>query len=303
MLLTILRFAFFLSVGATFGIFFSFHNNSPQVKAVYLLDSNLSSFLSFIQNSTKIMKNTFPFKKILEYIDKILCPKNHTCNLCGKEVFSGNDFCDECNDMMKANDGIICQNCGRTTNIPTNRCYSCSGEWAVDKARSAFLYEDGAEMIIKKLKYGGKKYLAEILAPYLKNVYIKNLFAPDVITYVPMTRKKEKKRGFNQAKLLADNLAKIVDNRSIALLAKIKETEEQKQLDLKERQENLAKCFKLIDKNSVKGKKILLIDDVLTTGATAHVIAKELKRGGAESVYLLTVASVQRRLDSSGLVF
>ncbi len=236
------------------------------------------------------------FKKASIIIDKILCPKHFTCNLCGKEIFDDGDFCEDCLKTLYKNDGIICQNCGRATNIPTNRCYSCSGEWAVDRARSAFLYDDGAEKLIKALKYGGKRYLAEIIAPYLKEVYVKNLFAPDCITFVPMTDKKRKQRGFNQAKLLAENLAKAVDIPCESLLIKTKETEDQKSLDLKSRQENLSACFKVKDKSLVKGKKILVIDDILTTGATAHVVAKTLKKAGAETVYLLTVASVQKRL-------
>lgn len=241
-------------------------------------------------------------KLLLKKTDEVLCPERYTCNLCAKEIFDDGDFCDECKKEVHLNDGIICSNCGRITNIPTKRCYSCSGEWAVDKARSAFLYEDGAEKLIKSLKYGRRKYIAEILAPYLKDVYIKNLFTPDVITFVPMHKKKQKARGFNQAELLAENLAKLVDNRSIALLTKIKETPEQKSFDKKERQENLISCFKVTNKTLVKGKRILVIDDVLTTGATAHAVAKVLKRVGAKSVYLLTVASVQKRLDGNDLV-
>lgn len=242
------------------------------------------------------------FKKLLKKVDRVLCPQRYTCNICGREVFNDEDFCDECKKDVHFNDGIICDNCGRITNIPTKRCYSCSGEWAVDKARSAFLYDDGAEKLIKSLKYGKRKYLAEILAPYLKTVYVNNLFAPDLITFIPMHDKKLKARGFNQAQLLADNLAKSVDNRSIALLLKIKETPEQKTLDKKERQENLISCFKIKDKSLVKNKRILIVDDVLTTGATAHAAAKVLKKAGAETVYLLTVASVQKRIDGNDLV-
>lgn len=236
------------------------------------------------------------FKKLAKNIDEIFCPQHITCNLCGAEIFDDGDFCPDCLKIIPKNDGAICTNCGRTTTIPTKRCYSCSGEWAVDKARSAFLYEDGVESLIKAIKYGGKKYLAEVLAPYLKNVYVKNFFAPDIITFVPMTDKKVRKRGFNQAKLLAEELGKLVDNRPIGLLLKIKDTPEQKTLDLEERKENLLHCFKVIDKDLVKDKKILLIDDVLTTGATAHAISKTLKKAGAKSVYLLTVASVQKKI-------
>lgn len=242
------------------------------------------------------MKLKALFKNLLKKVDDILCPQHLTCNLCGAEIFDDGDFCEACKKTLPLNDGMICLNCGRETTIPTKRCYSCSGEWAVDKARSAFGYKDGAEKLIKLLKYGKKRYLAEIIAPYLKNVYVKNMFAPDVITFVPMTEKKQKARGFNQAELIADKLAKSVDKRSIALLFKKKDTEEQKHLDLEARKENLLHCFSVIDKTQVKDKKILIVDDVLTTGATAHALAKVLKAAGAKSVYLLTVASVQKKI-------
>lgn len=236
------------------------------------------------------------FKRLIKKIDQILCPKHYTCNLCGKEIFDDGDFCEECYKNLPFNDGNICINCGRATTIPTKRCYSCNFDWAVDRARSLFLYRDGGEKLIKSLKYGRRKYLAEILAPYLKQVYVKNLFTPDVITAIPMTKKKQRKRGFNQSELLAKNLSSLVDCKYLPLLKKVKETEEQKSLDFGERQLNLQSCYKVIDKNLVKGKRILIIDDVLTTGATAHAAAVRLKKAGAKSVYLLTVTSVQKQI-------
>lgn len=236
------------------------------------------------------------WKNLKEFIDKLLCPKNLTCNLCGKEVFNDQDFCEDCKKVLKLNDNIYCDCCGRQTNIPTKRCYSCSGEWAIDKARSVFLYQGGAEKLIKDIKYGGKQFLTEILAEYLKDIYIKNYFAPDLITYVPMTLKAQQKRGFNQSRLLGENLAKITDNRCIGLLTKTFDTTDQKELTREERNKNLLKCFKVIDKKQIKDKRILLVDDVLTTGATAHAVAKTLKKAGAKSVYLITIASVQREI-------
>lgn len=242
------------------------------------------------------MKFKALIKKILENIDGVMFDKGLTCNLCGREVFHREDFCKDCLDTIDFNDGPICSCCGRKTPIATKRCDSCKGEWAVDLARSAFTYRGGAEGLIKALKYGGKQYLAEVLAPYLKQVYVENYFAPDFITFVPMTDEAIQKRGFNQAYLLARELAKITDNRCIEALLKKKETTQQEQLSAKERQINLEKCFAVTNKWEVFGKLVLLVDDVLTTGATAHACAKALKEAGAKSVYLLTVASVVKRI-------
>ena len=234
-------------------------------------------------------------KKLIHKADDILFDKHLTCNLCRREIFDGQDFCNDCLKTITFNDGIVCDTCGRKVNVSTLRCDSCKGEWAIDKANSVFIYKDGAEKLIKDLKYGKHQYLAEIIAPYLKEVYVKHLYAPDFITFVPMTEKAEEKRGFNQAYLLARELAKLTDNRLISPLIKTKDTPQQEALNKKDRQENLLKCFKVIDVKAVKGKKILLIDDVLTTGATAHACAEKLKAKGAKSVYLLTVASVIKR--------
>ena len=129
------------------------------------------------------MKFKALIKKILENIDGVMFDKGLTCNLCGREVFHREDFCKDCLDTIDFNDGPICSCCGRKTPIATKRCDSCKGEWAVDLARSAFTYRGGAEGLIKALKYGGKQYLAEVLAPYLKQVYVENYFAPDFINH------------------------------------------------------------------------------------------------------------------------
>ena len=102
---------------------------------------------------------------------------------------------------------------------------------------------------------------------------------------------KEKERGYNQSKLMADRLGEIVNVPSIELVEKVYETQRQATLTASERQENLKGSFK--PKNiDLKGKTITIVDDVLTTGVTMNLIAKQLKKMGASKVYVLTVASV-----------
>ena len=150
-------------------------------------------------------------------------------------------------------------------------------------------------MLVAKFKNGHpylKDYFAELL--------VERLFEMpglDCIVYVPMTKKAVRKREYNQAELLAKSISKRIDLPVIKnCVIKIKETNEQKSLSRKERAKNLKGCFKVEKASEIKGKRVLLIDDVLTTGATAEAITEKLLKAGADSVYLATVASVEYKL-------
>ena len=230
-------------------------------------------------------------EKVIQKIASVVYPNDLTCNLCGREVFHKEDFCTDCQKEFTFIEGSFCSKCGRSNYNPVSECHDCHG-WEVDLARSVFEYDGGAAKLIKGLKYDNKRYLAEIFAKYLSYKYVENFFVPDIITYIPMSGARKLKKGYDHAELLATELAKIVDNEVIALLYKKRETESQAGLNAEDRRKNLSGSFAVVDKALVKGKKILIVDDVLTTGATAGEAAKVLKKAGAKSVYLLTVASV-----------
>ena len=227
-----------------------------------------------------------------------LFPDGITCELCGKDVFNGELVCKECEKRLNFSDDAVCDRCGRTDPSRPSACPSCENMLGIDKARSVFNYVDGGERLVKSFKYSSAKYLSKPLAAFMKNVYYKNYFSPDVICYVPMTVKKQYARGYNQAELIARELSSLVSVPCEDLLEKIKDTPHQAGLGFEERQKNLRGAYALKSGASVKGKKILLVDDVLTTGATAGEIAGILKRRGAKSVYLLTLASVQHNYQA-----
>ena len=231
------------------------------------------------------------FKSIIDKAMNVQFPTKLTCNLCGREVFRQENFCADCEKEFTYIENVYCDTCGRKQLKPVSACASCKG-WQVDKARSVFEYLGGAAKLIKQLKYDGKKYLADIMGEYMAKIYVNNFFAPDIITFVPMTDKEQFSRGFNHSLALAEGLAKIVDNEVIDLFIKKFDTKNQAGLTLEERQKNLKDSFGLIDKKFVKDKKVLITDDVLTTGATSGELAGLLKESGAKSVYLLTFASV-----------
>jgi len=109
----------------------------------------------------------------------------------------------------------------------------------------------------------------------------------DVVTYVPMSRSDRRKRGFNQAHLLAQGIGRRIGIPARRLLLKVRKTPPQAALPASERRENLRDAFRLI--RSGKGR-VLLVDDIYTTGSTVEECAHTLKSGGYEAVFVLTVA-------------
>ncbi len=182
-----------------------------------------------------------------------------------------------------------------------------SGLRGFDRAASFGMYEGTLRSLIHLFKYSGMKPLARPLASYLERAISKD--GPnkdesskddsyDAVVAVPLYWRRRWTRGFNQAELLARHVAK---RRGIPLLSALRRkraTATQAGLASAGRRRNVAGAFVLKPNQNLAGKKILLIDDVMTTGATASACASVLKRGGAKSVSLLTLARVDRRIRS-----
>jgi ComF family protein len=224
----------------------------------------------------------------------LFCDLKLTCQICGKEIFDGKYFCSECEDKLVFNNKSICDHCGRQTLQNYPYCIECKTDsTAFEKARSIFCYEGEIKKLISGFKNDDKRYLADIFTEFFLPYYYKFFFRTDYIIFVPMHQKDQKIRGYNQSELLAEKLAVKV-NKMIAygVIEKIKETKNQKSLTKKERLLNLKGAFIIRKRKIIENKNILLIDDIFTTGITAHTIAQKLIKAGAETVNVLTVASV-----------
>lgn len=230
-------------------------------------------------------------KEFFAAIRESLFSQNITCDLCGTEVFDGSNLCRKCAAEVELNNKTVCPVCGRKT-ARAEICLECKAEAPLFKrATSAIIYSDGGARLILKFKRGAKylkNYLGNLMAEKAKK-----LPACDCVTYVPITKKRRRERGYNQGELLAEVVAQRLELPLVHALIKKRDTDDQKSLSKRERTDNLKGCFEVTERQKIKGKRVLLVDDVLTTGATAEEVSRKLLSCGASEVYLVTAASVE----------
>ena len=235
-------------------------------------------------------------KTFISGIKRALFNSGWTCNACGREIFSGY-FCEDCLKKIEKIGENKCEHCGRITPYKTGYCDSCVDKNInFDIARSVYCYSQPLSYLIQNFKYDNFKYHAEFFAKEMFDLYNREGFNCDFVTFVPMSEKRLSKRGYNHAKLLAEEFSNLSNLEVIECLEKTRETENQANLSYQERVKNLQGSFKA-DKRLVKDKSVLLIDDVLTTGSTTDVVSRVLKKAGARKVSVLTVASVSKKVD------
>lgn len=210
-------------------------------------------------------------------------------------------FCAACQLKLTTNENSICSNClSLIKNIPNDfldKEYQkkFADEGLIDDFQSLFIFEKGKELqkIIHALKYENKIYLGQFLGKFLaKELYDKiNNWKADLIIPIPLHSLKKAQRGFNQSNYIAKGIAKIlnipVEN---SVLKRIRYTESQTKKNLIERKVNVEGAFKVKRSKKVQNKKIILVDDVITTGATISECARQLKKFGAKNIFAVSIA-------------
>ncbi len=229
-------------------------------------------------------------EKVLIAFDKMF-PKNIICGFCGKELFRDKSIrvCDECLNDLKPMEKS-CEICGVEINDLSCVCDFCkTHKRSFKKAIACFPFGEKTKLIIHKFKYDGGEYLAEIISKFMVRSILDNRLDFDAILPVPLSHKRRRERGYNQSELLALEIGKELSKPVLAdVLRKTKETEKQANLTFKQRAENLKDSFIVLNKTAVKVKRILLVDDVFTTGATVEEISSLLKRVGVKEVNVIT---------------
>jgi len=200
-------------------------------------------------------------------------------------IYCTSETCLICNDYLDSN-VPLCKTC-------SGKIEYCSDVFKLENkidCFSAAYYASCIKEMIRRLKYKSDFAAGEFLGSLLLDAIIKNNLQFDLITFVPLSKKALKKRGFNQSEFLARYISKCVNRPMKELLCKKKDTKDQIGLDGYNRWENMTNCFETLKINNLESKKIIIIDDVITTGATAFHCAEQLFKSGAEKVSVLTVA-------------
>ncbi len=222
-------------------------------------------------------------KKFLNFITSILFPR--TCSVCGKTLpfSSEQNICNNCLENIPKLEGLICHKCSLPLPDGGATCSDCKSNKDIyfEVLKAPYTYSTQMKKLIKNLKYSRKQFLAKDLAAELAKFIVKESIDKDidVVVPVPMHWFKKWRRGYNQAELLAENVAKIINKSMCNALIRTKYTKPQFNLRKGQRKENLEDIFKINKKyvDTIKNKKILLIDDIATTCSTANQCAKVLK--------------------------
>ncbi len=214
-----------------------------------------------------------------------------SCLLCSSPTRWPEILCDRCQQELPSLEGPRCSRCQQQLeSTDLDLCDRCGGsEWWFTTARALGPYDSGWGQLVRSLKFEKERAVVEFLVQKLVTYASGNdsLRSTDLVTFVPMDRQSIRKRGFNQARLLALGLGKGLNIPVRKCLKKITKTKLQAGLHARERRANLRGAFQLL---GVGKDRVLLVDDIYTTGSTAQECSRTLVEGGYNSVSVLTVA-------------
>lgn len=205
-------------------------------------------------------------KGICQCILEIVYPRENYCIICREEDCFG-----------------ICNVCKKSINTIKD-CYQ-------EEIISYGYYGGVLKDLILKFKYKSNFTAGDLLAEFLEEYLIENInYEEYILTYIPLSKKSQRVRGFNQCEYLAKKISRDLSMDILEILIKDKETKEQKTLRKEERSENIKGAFNIKKGTQLKDCKIILIDDVTTTGATLKEAQILLKKYDIKEIKLLTLA-------------
>jgi len=232
-------------------------------------------------------------KKIKKILLQLFFPLR--CPVCDEIVAPvGQGICPGCARRLRRIVSPWCMRCGKKLREEAEYCEECRGrKRSCERGRALYEYTSAAQAIYR-FKYAGRQeyaeYFGEQMAVWLEE-FIRQA-EPDGLIPIPLHKSRKRRRGYNQAELLA----RVIGDRLkipvyCGVLKRVKKTVPLKELNAAERQNNLKKAFN-VAQNDVKSKVFIIVDDIYTTGSTVEEAARALKEAGAERIYFVALAAV-----------
>ncbi|MFJ4064162.1 ComF family protein [Pseudomonas sp. NPDC089996] len=220
---------------------------------------------------------------------------NHSCLLCSESAEQHYPLCVACEQELPWLDEQ-CLRCALPLPMDGLTCAQCSRRPpAFDQVVAPWHYGFPLDTLISRFKHNSQwplgRLMAEMLGQNLHHRYLEGLTRPDLLLPVPLARRRLRERGFNQASMLARWLSKaLAIPCAERLLLRTRDTPAQQHLDARARRRNLRHAFALAGEASLEGRHVAVVDDVLTTGATAQAVAQRLRQAGARRVDVYCLA-------------
>ena len=198
--------------------------------------------------------------------------------------------CTLCRKLLTKDETDLCHHCRTNTESFTRvkRNIPFVAHWT-----AVWYYKDDVRTSIHRFKFGYRRQYAAVYGRLLA-VKLSALPTPDILSWIPVSRLRRLKRGYDQSALLANAVGKQLKLEATPVLKKIRHTPPQSGIrEAARRRANVLGAYRIIDPAAVAGRRILLLDDVVTTGATASECARVLLTAGAKEVYIAAIAAAQ----------
>jgi len=238
--------------------------------------------------------------KFCDFVSNLFFPRK--CMFCNKllSFTTTVDYCAECESTVAFDRERLCRTCGKPLTLPRGElvCSLCKKKkHSFVQNVTRYLYDGSAKNAVIRMKFrANNQWIAHSLGKLLAKTVAEEYADIDFncVTYVPISKKRLRERGFNQSEIIAQEIAKRIDVPLLNdTLVKIKNNKKQSGLKAAQREKNVKGVY-ACGKNSVEDMTVLLVDDVYTTGATLNECAKTLKQSGAMLVYCATVCVTER---------
>lgn len=232
------------------------------------------------------------FSKIIDFL---LPPR---CINCSKPLSGKDGVCEDCFNIINFISNPCCQKCGMPFEATTAKSSKLCGLCVKDKksvfrmSRSAMRYDDVSKNMVLSFKFMDKTENAKVFADWMflagKDIFVEGV---DLIIPIPLHYTRLIKRKYNQSALLAKRIGKLAEVKvNYSSVIRHKKTKPQVEFSGKARAQNIKGAFEIKHPENIKGKRVLLIDDVYTTGSTLKECAKSIRKAGAKSVDFLTLS-------------